>query len=52
MSISIKVIGDKLSNGSSQDIYTPCKMNLTEDPIQTQTPQFINLGISTINTLG
>ena len=26
-------------------------MNLTEDPVQTQTPQFVDLGISAINAL-
>ena len=50
-SIFSKVIGDKLSDGSSRDLYTRCRMNLTSDPIQTKTPQFINLGISTIDAL-
>ena len=51
MSIFRKVICDKLSDGSVRDLYMCCRMNLAEDPIQTQTPQFVVLGLSTINSL-
>ena len=51
MSIFSKVIGDKVSNSSSQDLYTRCRMNLAEYPIQKQTPQFFALGLSTISAL-
>ena len=50
-SIFSKVIGDKLSDGSRRDLYIRCKMNLTVDPVQTQTPKFADLGISTVGAL-
>ena len=50
-SISRKAICDKLSGGSSGDLYTCCRMNFTADPIQIQTPKFVDLGFSTINAL-
>ena len=50
-SIFSKVISEKNSDGSRQDIYTHCRMDLTEDPVQTQTPQFVDLGLPTINSL-
>ena len=50
-SIFSKVIGEKSSNGSIWYLYTRCRMNLAEDPVHTQTPQFIDLGLSKTNTL-
>ena len=51
MYIFSKVIGHKLSDISSSDLYTRCRMNFVGDPVQTQTPQFMDLGLSTINAL-
>ena len=50
-SIFSKLIGHKIYNGSSGDLYMRCRMNFAADPVQTQTPQFMYLGISTINAL-
>ena len=50
-SIFSKVIGDKLSKGSRRDLYTCCRMNFAADPVSTQTPTFVDLGLSTINAL-
>ena len=50
-SIFSKVIGDKIFESFSRDLYTCCRMNFTADPVQTQTPTFVDLGISTINSL-
>ena len=50
-SIFSKVIGDKLSGGSIQDLYTRCCMNFAADTANIQTPQFLDLGILTINAL-
>ena len=47
-----KLISHKLSHTSSSDLYTRCRMNLAADPIQTQTPQFMDMGFLTINALG
>ena len=48
-SIFSKVIGDKLFDSSSGDLYTRCRMNFLADPVQTQTLKFVDLGFSTIN---
>ena len=48
-SISSKVISDKLYDCSSWDLYTCCGKNFAADPVQTHTPQFVDLGIYTIN---
>ena len=50
-SISSKVIGHKLSGGSSNDLYLRCRMKLPADVVQTQTPKFMDMGLSTFNTL-
>ena len=50
-SIFSKLIGDKLSDGSSQGLYTRCRMNLMAYCIQILTPQFVDLGLSTIDEL-
>ena len=50
-SIIRKVIGHKVSDSSSGDLYMQSRMNFKDDPVQTQTPQLTNLGFSTINAL-
>ena len=50
-SIFSKVIGHKLSDGYIRDLYACCRMNFADDPNQTQTPQFMNLGFLTIKAL-
>ena len=46
------VICEKLSDSSSQDIYTLYWLNLLADPVNIPAPQFVDLGISTIDALG
>ena len=46
-----KLIIHKLSNSSSSDLYTLCRMNFAADPVQTQALQFSYMGFSTINAL-
>ena len=50
-SIFSKVIVHKISDGSSGDLYTICRMNFAADTVQTQTPKFIDMGFLTINEL-
>ena len=50
-SVFSKLIGHKLSNGSRVDLYLCCRLNFAADVIQTHTPQFMNLGLLTINAL-
>ena len=50
-SIFSKVIGHKLSNGSSDDLYLRCRMNFARNVFQTEAPKFVDLGLPTINTL-
>ena len=50
-SFFIKVIGHKLSDGSSRDLYLRCRMNFAADVVQTQTPKFMDLEFSAINAL-
>ena len=47
-----KVIGHKLSDESSTDVYARCQMNLTHDAILEESPNFMNLGISSVHTSG
>ena len=51
MSIFRKVIGNKLSDNSIWYIYTRYRINLTEDPVETKTPQLVDLGLLTVNAL-
>ena len=51
-SIFSKIIGHKLSDGSSSDLYMRSSMNFAADSVQTQTPQLMDLGFLTINALG
>ena len=46
-----KVIGHKLSHGSSGDFYKRCRINFVADPVQTQTTQLMDIGLETINEL-
>ena len=50
-SIFIKVTGHRISDGSSRALYTHCRMNFADDPVQTQTTQFMYLSFSAINAL-
>ena len=50
-SILSKVIGQKLADGSSWDLYFCCRINFENDYSQIQASQFMNLGILAINTL-
>ena len=51
MSIFSKLIVDILSNSSSRDLYTRCRMNFTDDPVQIKTPKFMDMRFYTINAL-
>ena len=50
-SIFSKVIVDKLYDSPSQYLCMCCRMNLVSDPVQIMTPQFIELGLSTIDAV-
>ena len=43
-SIVIKIIVHKLSDDSSDDLYLRCRMKFTDDIVQTQAPQFMDVG--------
>ena len=45
-----KIIGHKLSEKSSADVYLLCPMNLARDAVLAESPNFIGLGLSYINT--
>ena len=45
------ILSEKLSDSSRWDIYTCYWMNLAEDPVNIPAPQFVYLGLSTINAL-
>ena len=46
-----KLIGHKISHGSSDDLYLRCRMNFLSNVVQTEAPQSVDLGIPAINTL-
>ena len=50
-SIFRKVIGHKLSYGSIGGLYSYFRMNFANDPVQTQAPNFMDIGLPDINTL-
>ena len=50
-SIFSKVIGQKLSNSYRSDLYSRCRINFAADPVQIQTPQFMDMWFSAINAL-
>ena len=45
------VLSEKLSNSFSRDIYARVGMHLTVDIVNFVTPQFVDLGFSTIDAL-
>ena len=49
--IFAEVLGEKLSNSSIRDIYTRCRKKLVVDPVNIPAPQFMDLGLLTINAL-
>ena len=49
--IFTQVLVEKLSHSSSRYLYTRCRMNLAAYPDNVTALQFVNLGISTINSL-
>ena len=49
-SIFSKAISHKISNGSRRDLYSGCRMNSVNDPVQTQAPNFMDMGLPAINT--
>ena len=50
-SIFSKVICHNLSDGSSDDLYSCCRMKFANDPVQTQALHLMNMGLLKINTL-
>ena len=44
-------ISRKFSNESSADIYLSCRMNLTRNTVLAKSPNFMNLGLSSVHTL-
>ena len=51
MSVFSKVIGRELSDGSIDDLYLRCWMNFSIDVLQTEAPQFVDLGLLDVKTL-
>ena len=49
--ISTQVFGDKISNISRRDFYTRCRVNLSTYYVNPVATQFVNHGLSAINTL-
>ena len=50
-SIFRNMIGHRLYDVSSPDVYIRCRMNFAADPVQTQTPQSMVMGFSIITSL-
>ena len=46
-----KVIGNKFTDKSSDDINSRCQINLVRDAVLTQSPNFVNLGLSSVHPL-
>ena len=44
-----KLIGRKLSNNSSADVYSLCWVKFTRDAVLTKSPNFMNLGLSPVH---
>ena len=51
LTIFTEVIGEKIYDSSSQDLYTRCRMNPAADSDNIPAPQFVDLGLFTINAL-
>ena len=49
--IITQVFGDKLSDISRRDLYTQCRVNLATESVNPVAPQFVNHGLSAVNTL-
>ena len=49
-SISSRLIGHKLYDGSIDDLYLRCRMNFANYTFQTQDPHFMDMGLPEINT--
>ena len=53
--VALPILSDKLdeelSESSSRDLYTLCRMNLVADPGNIPALQFVDLGLSTMNAL-
>ena len=49
--IFVEVLGEKLSNSSNRDLYMHCRMSLAIDTVNTPAPQFVEMGLLTINSL-
>ena len=45
-----KVIGRKLNNESISDVYARCRMNLVRDTVLFESPNFMDFGLSSIDT--
>ena len=45
-----KVIGRKFTNKSIADANSSFRMNLTRDAVLTESPNFVNLGLSSVHT--
>ena len=46
-----KVIGLKLSDSSSDDLYLLCRMKFVDDVVNNQAPQFMDMGLLVINKM-
>ena len=51
MSIISKLIGQELSNNSSADIYSRCRVNYMSSSIRTKTPDFVHLGLRAVTAV-
>ena len=49
-SIFRRVIGHELSQGSSDYLYLSCLMNFSSNIVQSEAPQFVDLGLPAVNT--
>ena len=46
-----QVFSDKISDGSSRDLYVHCGVNLVSDPVNPVAPQFVTHGFSTVDEM-
>ena len=46
-----KAIGHKFTNEYSIDVTSRCQMNLRRDSVITESPKFMNMGLSSVHTL-
>ena len=46
-----KVFGRKFTNESSADVYARCQMNLVSDTILSQSPNFVDFGLSSVDIM-